>query len=81
MAWGVCVTHIPTGKILLLDNEADQIDPDDPNYGNDVHIVPLIEDGNMYTFGIHFFERNCICRPRVDVGVSRNLVIHSERSN
>lgn len=81
MPWGVCVTHRATGKVLLLDKEEDEIDPDDPTYADDVHVVPMTEDGLHLSFGVHVFTRNCICHPQVNEGLARNMVIHSERCN
>ena len=59
-----------------------RVDDDDPRYGEDIHLVPAIEDGDYYSFGVHEFNRKCYCHPQIQEQVwGRTLVIHSEQVN
>ena len=81
MPWAIALRKTKTGAIQLY-TDGMKVDEDDPEYDQDVHIVPCFENGDDLSFGVHDFTRQCCCHPRVDDNTyKRNLVIHSERVN
>jgi hypothetical protein len=61
------------------------LDADDPIYGDDVHIVPVVEDKKDPTylsFGVHDFVRDCACHPKVEPRAGgRTIISHSAMVN
>jgi hypothetical protein len=80
--WAIALRKSGSRRIVLVTGDMEEIDPDDPHFERDVHVVPCYPDGSEYRFGVHDFERTCYCHPEIrhrDYG--RTLVIHSERVN
>jgi len=77
--WAIAIEDKANKKIQLVTADTGEIDNDDPAYG-DVHIVPIIEDGEYIMFGCHEFKRNCYCQPEVKIEMDeRPMVIHKDR--
>lgn len=80
--WAVAIRHEDTKKVELVTNGM-YIDPEDPTYEFDIHIVPVRvheESPEDFSFGAHTFERGCICHPEVREKIhGRNMIIHSDR--
>lgn len=83
MRWAVCVKNLEVGKMQLITPDM-TLDADDPIYGDDVHIVPVVEDKKDPTylsFGVHDFVRDCACHPKVQDGLSRTIITHQAAFN
>jgi hypothetical protein len=81
MPYGTFLMDIEAGKYMLVTPE-NKPDADDPRYGDEVHIVPLVAlDGHLSLVG-HECSLSCYCRPSVRKQVwNRTLVIHNETVN
>lgn len=79
--WATVLKDVEADKFVMVD-AGTKIDPDDLRYGEDVHIVPVTVEKEEISFGIHEFEKNCYCHPKVEEQVwGRQLVIHTDRVN
>lgn len=64
MGWAIGMLHLKTGMVELFAGQ--KITRDDPEYGPDVHIVPIKPingSGADLSFGAHEFTRQCYCHP------------------
>lgn len=83
MRWAITMKNLEAGKWQLITPDMD-IDPEDPRYDKDMHIVPIVEDPNNPTylsFGIHALVRDCPCHPRIEEGLYRNRIKHRAAMN
>lgn len=84
MRWAVCMKNLEAGKMQLITPDM-SVDEDDPRYGDDVHIVPVVEDHKdpeTLSFGIHDFVRDCYCHPKVQEHCgSRTIICHQAAVN
>lgn len=77
--WAIAIEDKVNKKIRMIASTEEKIANDDPAYG-DVHIVPVIEDGEYLMFGCHEFKRNCYCQPELKIELDeRPMVIHKDR--
>lgn len=83
MGWAIGMLHLKTGTIELFAGQ--KITDDDPEYGPDVHLVPIspINDtGADLDFGAHEFTRQCYCHPTTRSATpSRTFVCHKNIVN
>jgi hypothetical protein len=83
MPWAVAIRRLDIGKIQLVTDDL-KVDCDDPNYGDDVHVVPCkvvpLSDGYVdTTFGSHEFTRKCYCDPVLESQLlGKNIIRHRE---
>jgi hypothetical protein len=64
MGWAIGMLNLKTGMIELYAGQ--KITKDDPEYGPDVHIIPINPisgSGADLSFGAHEFTRQCYCHP------------------
>jgi hypothetical protein len=83
MRWALCMKNLEVGKMQLITPDM-TVDEDDPRFGDDLHIVPLVENQiypNRISFGVHEFERTCACHPRFEAGLYRNIITHQAAVN
>jgi hypothetical protein len=79
--WIAVYEDLEEGKWCAVTSET-RIDDEDPNVGEDVHVIPVTVQGDDYRFGVHVMRRDCVCHPEIDVRVLRRTrVIHSEKVN
>lgn len=78
--WAIVAKNMAADRYEVMTSE-NLIAPDDPAYGPDVHIAPLVGDGEYLSFGFHEFKRDCICHPKMEFRGGRNLVLHNDRVN
>jgi hypothetical protein len=84
MRWAVCVKNIEVGKMMLITPDM-SVDVDDPRLGDEVHIVPVVEDQkdpDWLSFGVHDFVRDCYCHPKIqEQCYGRTIISHSATVN
>jgi hypothetical protein len=80
MPWAIALRETESQRVMLWDGQQ-KIDPDDPRFEQEVHIVPFTEeDDEWMTFGLHDFTRECCCKPRVETQVNdRDKIIHNDK--
>jgi hypothetical protein len=79
--WATCLKEVETGRWLLIPPE-EKPDNDDPRFEQIVHIVPVKQDGEYLSFGIHDFTPECYCHPKVQEQVfGRTIICHTEVVN
>jgi hypothetical protein len=64
--------------------EGFKIDPDDPRYGDEVHLIPVHEtkeESKEVLLGLHQTSCVCMCNPRVEASYGRDMVIHNRIVN
>lgn len=81
MGWATCIMNLEAGKMELIPPEK-RPDVDDPRYGSEVHIVPVVDVGEYHSWGGHEFEESCYCHPEVRKQVyGRTLIVHKDTVN
>lgn len=84
MRWAICMKNLEAGKWQLITPDM-TVDEDDPLFGDDVHIVPVVQHPDKpdhLSFGVHDFVRECPCHTKVEEQVSgRTIVTHSGAVN
>jgi hypothetical protein len=79
--WAVTIKR-SGGGFDILDAKDGPIPPSDPDYGSDLHIVPIVEHNGEHIIGSHTLERDCYCQPRIrERTPARSFVIHQEAVN
>lgn len=77
MRWAVCMKNLEIGKMQLITPDM-TVDEDDPRYGDEVHVVPVVEDKKDLTnlsFGVHDFVRDCCCHPNIQERCGGRIII------
>jgi hypothetical protein len=84
MRWAIVMKNLEAGKMQLITPDMTGAS-EDPRFGDDVHIVPVVEDPkdpNILSFGVHDFITDCACHPRVEPQCNgRTLITHSAAVN
>lgn len=78
--WAVVIENLEAKKMQLVTPEIESAG-DDARYGNEVHVCPVVFDGDDISFGFHEFTRDCPCHPKVKQGISKTVIIHTEKVN
>lgn len=82
--WAVCIKNLEVGKMQLITPDM-SVDPDDPRWDQEVHIVPVTENPEKplsLDFGVHDFVRNCACHPKIEKQrFGRTIISHQEAVN
>jgi TPR repeat protein len=82
--WAVCVKNLETGKMVLITPDM-TVDTDDPRFGDEVHIVPVVKDQkdpDWLSFGVHDFVRDCACHPKIEPRArGRTIISHRAAVN
>jgi 5-methylcytosine-specific restriction endonuclease McrA len=82
--WAVCIKNLEVGKMQLITPDM-SVDPDDPRWDREVHIVPVTENPEKPSnldFGVHDFVRNCACHPKIEKQrFGRTIISHQEAVN
>lgn len=77
MRWAICMKNLEAGKMQLITPEMTGA-PEDPRFGDEVHIVPVVEDPKdptVLSFGVHDFVRECACHPRIEPKSNGRMII------
>jgi hypothetical protein len=84
MRWAVCMKNVEVGKMQLITPDM-SVDGDDPRFGDEVHIVPVVEDPKdptFLSFGFHDFVSGCVCHPKIQPQCgSRTIITHQAAVN
>lgn len=84
MRWAVCVKNLEAGQMQLITPDM-TVDADDPRFGDEVHIVPVVENQKnlgWIDFGVHNFVRDCYCHPKIEPrGSGKTIISHSAMVN
>lgn len=84
MRWAICMKNLEAGKMQLITPDM-SVDEDDPRYGDEVHICPVVEDPKdpkYLSFGVHDFVKECACHPKIQEQCgSRTIITHSAAVN
>ena len=76
--WTIAIEDHKQGVVRLV-SEDEKIIHSNTDYG-DVHIVPVFETQDGYSFGAHECKRSCYCQPKIKIVENeRPMVIHVER--
>ena len=82
--WALCMKNLETGKMQLITPDM-SVDPDDPRWDQEIHIVPVTENPEKplnLDFGVHDFVRNCACHPKIEKQrFGRTIIRHQEAVN
>jgi hypothetical protein len=84
MRWAVCMKDVEVGRMQLITPDM-RVDEDDPRFGDEVHVIPVIEDKNdpmHLDFGVHDFVRECVCHPKIQEQCGgRTIIAHQSAVN
>jgi hypothetical protein len=81
MRWGIAMKNLEVDKWQLITPDM-SVDEDDPRYGDEVHIAPVVEDSEYLSFGVHDFKANCACHPEIDPHCGgRTIIKHKAAVN
>ena len=79
MEWVLCIKNLAEDKFEAIPPGI-PFDRDDPNFGPEAHVIPIVRDGDWLSFGYHEPSRGCACHPIVEQlhASAKFLVKHKE---